>query len=53
MFDKETRERALGLVASGLSPAEASARMGGHPAGATIARWGSPGGAAVARASGW
>lgn len=44
MFDKETRERALGLVASGLSPAEASARMGGHPAGATIARWGSPGG---------
>jgi putative transposase len=44
MFDKETRGRALGLVASGLSPAEASARMGGHPSGATIARWGSPGG---------
>ena len=41
MYDRETRERALGMVASGMSPREASRAMGGRPGRTAIARWAS------------
>ena len=39
MYDKETRERALALVASGLSPRAASRAMGGRPCATCIVKW--------------
>lgn len=39
MYDMETKERALALVDSGMTPREASAALGGSPSWKAIARW--------------
>ena len=39
MYDEETRERALGMLAEGLSPREVSRRMGGSPGPTCVSNW--------------